>query len=975
MKHIRQGAKKTLVLFMMIVLALSAFGFKRSDASTIYNESDSRDLTNTCGYDRIINSGRFMLGNTHNTILNGGKKLKIGDTIYIADDSGLYCQDTVEETVYRCMNCAVSNLNFCEDKIYYTSLSDEKTIFGVYNTVNGSNTILFEELSPVKQMYLISGNHIVYLRSDGVFAYDIALNQHYNIYHKEGLIGFIPTEYGVIYIGGTVGSYELFTGKHLIARGITHYLFDDGILLLYNKEGGTQINSQSIFQISEGVTDNIDPLFTDEMEREPISIYVNDNVHDPFDDLIEDDDCEDCNQIVIENTNGSQVPNRPLTEYIETPMESWQQDILKRARQIKEIKWTCLKKITGWNNVQYTAGTVYRGIPYGQPSQQGRYVPWSASFATFLQQSQNINSNFYTKKSENTSGEKSTYYAADCSSFVSYAWALPTRRTTRSLDDNDITDRITAPSNEDIIYSLQVGDCLDKAGSHAILVASVKRDSNGSVAEIVTWEQRTLTANSIRNIQVFRGTVNYTPSYHSYNQYQNAFGSNGEMMPLEALQLRIDEGYGVYRLNSATQADVSYSHDCASPIDGDFCDNCIPPLSAVTNLSIDYSALNTVTVNWQAVSGADGYEIERSVNGGEYQFVGNATTNAYVESEFNGSPISIRIRAYKTIDGICDYSRKSAVTIDPNGHIPFVSATVDANIPSVTLTWTRPTGLTGTVRYCVFRSTSPNSGFVLLNSQGSPAYSTTSTSYVDIAVASNTKYYYRVCAVNSTTGNYSPASAILAYSGGGQYGDVNDDGMITAADAASILRCVVGLETYTPQQIAVADVNLDGYVTAADASAILRYVVGLCVLPPVINNINNRGTIEYTRSLGQGMYVVKTVSSDEKVQFEIRFAADQAEKVLALQFNLIWDSSVMEYHSNSSPLETISNVTDGSFSFVYADAYGVSLDKNDLILTISFAVIPGASSQPSIELMINDVEIAIVNKDGMISIVGTACEE
>jgi hypothetical protein len=59
------------------------------------------------------------------------------------------------------------------------------------------------------------------------------------------------------------------------------------------------------------------------------------------------------------------------------------------------------------------------------------------------------------------------------------------------------------------------------------------------------------------------------------------------------------------------------------------------------------------------------------------------------------------------------------------------------------------------------------------------------------------------------------------------YGDTNLDGKITAADAALVLRAMVGLSTLTPEGALNADVDGDGEVAAADAAAILRYVVGL----------------------------------------------------------------------------------------------------------------------------------------------------
>ena len=59
------------------------------------------------------------------------------------------------------------------------------------------------------------------------------------------------------------------------------------------------------------------------------------------------------------------------------------------------------------------------------------------------------------------------------------------------------------------------------------------------------------------------------------------------------------------------------------------------------------------------------------------------------------------------------------------------------------------------------------------------------------------------------------------------YGDANCDGQVTAADAALILRAIVGLSELSPRGVLNADADGDLEVTAEDAAAILRYVVGL----------------------------------------------------------------------------------------------------------------------------------------------------
>lgn len=59
------------------------------------------------------------------------------------------------------------------------------------------------------------------------------------------------------------------------------------------------------------------------------------------------------------------------------------------------------------------------------------------------------------------------------------------------------------------------------------------------------------------------------------------------------------------------------------------------------------------------------------------------------------------------------------------------------------------------------------------------------------------------------------------------YGDVDEDGSITAADALLVLKSVVSLQTLTTDQQTRADVDWDASITAADALLILKRVVNL----------------------------------------------------------------------------------------------------------------------------------------------------
>ena len=60
----------------------------------------------------------------------------------------------------------------------------------------------------------------------------------------------------------------------------------------------------------------------------------------------------------------------------------------------------------------------------------------------------------------------------------------------------------------------------------------------------------------------------------------------------------------------------------------------------------------------------------------------------------------------------------------------------------------------------------------------------------------------------------------------GNYGDVDDDGVVDSSDYQMIADYVVGKITLTPDQLTRADVTGDGNVTMADALWVQRYIDG-----------------------------------------------------------------------------------------------------------------------------------------------------
>jgi len=64
-------------------------------------------------------------------------------------------------------------------------------------------------------------------------------------------------------------------------------------------------------------------------------------------------------------------------------------------------------------------------------------------------------------------------------------------------------------------------------------------------------------------------------------------------------------------------------------------------------------------------------------------------------------------------------------------------------------------------------------------------------------------------------------------------GDVNDDGSVTDDDATLVLRCAVGLTSFTSEQRTLGDVSGDDTISSFDAALIMQYARGLIGTFPV----------------------------------------------------------------------------------------------------------------------------------------------
>ncbi len=292
-------------------------------------------------------------------------------------------------------------------------------------------------------------------------------------------------------------------------------------------------------------------------------------------------------------------------------------NVIKRARQIYEIKWTALSEIESYpgngNNLFFREGVEYQGLPYGQPVHKGVYVGFGCSLNDYIEATQDLNSNMYATRGENTwyfeeYGDPikyGPYFATDCSGFVSYCWGLSGRNTTGVI--SEVTYKKGDKEYKDAkfqyvgrnINELKVGYALNKAYSHIILVYDIVYDKWGDIVQVSTLEQ--------------------TPPF----MRMRVWGAGGNAGTLQDLQAKIDgSGYDIICYTGID--DVKFEQSDAVPINKEqYKNNVSNPISATVSdgvvngeaiITEDTYALEGWTYNTKNIK-----KVEYSVDGGDWK--------------------------------------------------------------------------------------------------------------------------------------------------------------------------------------------------------------------------------------------------------------------------------------------------------------------------------------------------------------------
>ena len=153
-------------------------------------------------------------------------------------------------------------------------------------------------------------------------------------------------------------------------------------------------------------------------------------------------------------------------------------------------------------------------------------------------------------------------------------------------------------------------------------------------------------------------------------------------------------------------------------------------LVAPSGLSVS-NTIASLTLKWNAVKGATGYEIYRAGTDGKYSKITTVTSTSYVDTSVkNNTEYSYKIKAYN-VAGASAFSTAASLK---KTQISVSNLKADANGSKVQLSWTG--GVTGAEGYVIYRRTEESKSYTEIGRTSGNTYSDT--------ISAGIKYYYTV---------------------------------------------------------------------------------------------------------------------------------------------------------------------------------------------------------------------------------------
>lgn len=620
----------------------------------------------------------ILLGNSSSKILNGGLSASYEDKYFYATDEGIRLVENSNEQIIISDNA--SYINISDEKLYYIAYQEEESIIKETDFYGKNSKELFKDTAKITNMYVIDGDIITFLVEGNVYKLNIRTNKCTKVEENLDIISFIPTKYGFIYATENNEKLDLWINDKNIVTVESYYVEDDYLITSIVHET-FQISLKKLFDID--VNFKLEAKAFDLYGKMAINEILSNDTNAEFDiantNITEEEIEKDKKYLKKKNmmiqesdflhgTTSFSLRNTVVDGIVNSGMvaigiSNGQVNIIKRARQMVEFQWTPLKDVSGWAGATiFKKGNTYMGVPYGQCSNRGSWLGYGTSLDLFKRYINDSSSLLYTSTASNGS-KIAPYYSNDCSTFLSYCWELTDRKSTSSIPNVEGVTKITQSDNSII----QVGDCLNASGNHAILVTGRVYNDIGELIGYDIMHQTPPKATKVSSIS------------------------------LAAIDKYFSQGYVVYRYDKRN--DVTYKHCCSVPINDDKCVECDVNSTEQSTMCLTmYTAPTTLKIGQSfSIKGeiSSNYKI-REVTVGIYTTSGTKVISATATpwlNEYNVIDLDSKIKFGSLSEGTYIYK---VIATDKKGTKVLLSRTFSVSKGASTLgisSYTYPTSL------------------------------------------------------------------------------------------------------------------------------------------------------------------------------------------------------------------------------------------------------------------------------------------